>query len=196
MRNLVLCTLAALFTACATDTLAQSTPMPVLVKIRTEKNRDLDPKKIAEGAHGDGKYKGKEITTTINFVADFANPKLSESVENLSLKLYVVEVENTFSDSREGISVREVFEKKDIRVKSREQKMTVELGATEFKKSDTRSSTGGWQRKDGTEYKGYVCEVFHNNGLVGTLDFGGKGVRDAVSQYKANPPEEDEEEEE
>lgn len=168
----------------ASDGLAQSKKAPpVQVKIKTSEGKETDKSREK------GKL-AKTETRIVNFAAVLANPSATAPVEKISLKLFVVAGSHGFDHQRKGYVVVDVFEQGDLRMEARASNKVVELGTSEFKKEENQLG-GGWQSRDGLTYEGYVCQIFQNGELVGSVDTGGKDVREAAANYK--PPEDEEE---
>ncbi|MDZ4198350.1 MAG: hypothetical protein U1E27_03600 [Kiritimatiellia bacterium] len=176
MNKGVLFTLVLLGAVAARDGLAQASKSPVQVKIKTSADRDRS-----------SSTKKGELTTTetqnVGFSAFLANPSMTAPAEKIALKLFVVAGSYGFSSNNKDYQVIEVFEKKDIRVEAREVNLVVELGTAEFKKEEGKLG-GGWKSRDGFTYEGYVCKIYQNGQLIGTVDSGGKNVRTAAANYK------------
>lgn len=156
---------------------------PVQVKIKTTAGKEIaknrDKGKLA-----------KTETQTVSFTATLANPSPVKPVEKISLKLFVVAGSHGFDHQTKDYVVVEVLEQGDITVEARASNKIVEMGVAEFKKEENQLG-GGWTERDGLAYEGYLCQIFHNGELVGSVDSGGKNVREAAANYK--PPEDEEE---
>lgn len=131
------------------------------IRIKVDKNSDKEKEKIKnDGRIGSGK---KDIVER-QFDAELRNVGF-DTVENVSLKFYVLGERHDWKGDESPIFVADLLESKDMTLE-RNRPVEVDLGMVVFASTNTRQGNMFW--RGGSKYIGWVAEIFVGDKLVTT----------------------------